>query len=86
MGEKKLRDWAVMNYSPADRGEQPQETQDGHGLPQRDQTDSVLSGNLSYFGVRRSMLILLLLSAHTNPVRLHCAALCAAGRSIVYSW
>ena len=67
MGKKELNNWAVMNYSMEDRGAQPQEPHHGHGLTQRVQTDRFLSGNLSYFGVRRPVLILLLLLAHTTP-------------------
>ena len=74
MGKKELNNWAVMNYSMEDRGAQPQEPHHGHGLTQRVQTDRFLSGNLSYFGVIRPMLILLLLLAHTTPLYL---ALCS---------
>ena len=53
MGKRELNDWAVMNLSMEDRGQQPQEVHAaGHGATQRHGAERFLSGNLSYFGVR----------------------------------
>lgn len=51
MSKRELNDWAVMNLSMEDRGEQPQEPNVGHGPTQRNGPERFLSGNLSYFGV-----------------------------------
>ena len=51
MSKRELNDWAVMNLSMEDRGEQPQEPDVGHGPTQRNGPERFLSGNLSYFGV-----------------------------------
>ncbi len=51
MTKRELNDWAVMNLSMEDRGEQPQEPDVGHGPTQRNGPERFLSGNLSYFGV-----------------------------------
>jgi hypothetical protein len=53
MGKRELNEWAVMNLSMEDRGQQPREPDArGHGATQRNGAERFLSGNLSYFGVR----------------------------------
>ncbi len=51
MSKRELNEWAVMNLSMEERGEQPQEPDVGHGPTQRNGPERFLSGNLSYFGV-----------------------------------
>ena len=59
MGKRDLNEWAVMNLSMEDRGQQPREPDTrGHGATQRNAAERFLSGNLSYFGVRHLSLYL----------------------------
>ncbi len=53
MGKTELNQWAVMNLTMEDRGQQPQEPDFGHAATQRNApaAERFLSGSLSYFGV-----------------------------------
>ena len=53
MSKEALNDWAVMNLSMEDRGQQPTEAEPaGRGQPSLTGAGNFLTGDLSYFGVR----------------------------------
>ena len=52
MSKEALNDWAVMNLSMEDRGQQPTEAEPaGRGQPSLTGAGNFLTGDLSYFGV-----------------------------------
>ncbi len=53
MTKQALNDWAIMNLSMEDRGQQPVEPEPAaRGQPAVTAAGSFLTGELSYFGVR----------------------------------